>query len=110
MFFNDSSEKKKCLKCGYFLVAPFPLNCPKCKERIPGVEEPKKKTRRMLNKEKEGKVEKKIFSILSDDPVYIDDIVMKSGLRHQEILSILLKWECRAKIKRIPGNYFVLTA
>ncbi len=62
MFFNDSSEKKKCPKCGYLLVAPFPLHCPKCNERIPGVEEPKKKTRRMLNREKENKVEKKIFS------------------------------------------------
>jgi hypothetical protein len=61
MFF-ESTEKKKCPKCGYFLVAPFPLHCPKCNERIPGVEEPKKKTRRMLNREKEEKVEKKIFS------------------------------------------------
>ena len=62
MFFNDSSEKKKCLKCGYLLVAPFPVNCPKCNERIPGVEEPKKKSRRMLNREKSENVEKKIFS------------------------------------------------
>ncbi|MHA1512425.1 MAG: hypothetical protein ACTSRX_11990, partial [Promethearchaeota archaeon] len=61
MFF-ESSEKKKCPKCGYLLVAPFPLHCPKCNERIPGVEEPKKKTRRMLNREKEEKVEKKNFS------------------------------------------------
>ena len=44
MFFNDSTEKKKCPKCGYLLVAPFPLHCQKCNERIPGVEEPKKKT------------------------------------------------------------------
>jgi len=62
MFFNDSLEKKKCSHCGYLLVAPFPVNCPKCNERIPGVEEPKKKTRRMLNREKSENVEKKIFS------------------------------------------------
>jgi len=61
MFFN-STEKKKCSSCGYQLVAPFPLNCPKCNERIPGVEEPKKKSRRMLNKEKAEKAEKKNFS------------------------------------------------
>ncbi len=61
MFFN-STEKKKCAKCGYQLVAPFPLNCPKCNERIPGVEEPKKKSRRLLNKEKTEKAEKKNFS------------------------------------------------
>ncbi|MHA1920382.1 MAG: hypothetical protein ACTSWX_11600 [Promethearchaeota archaeon] len=44
-------------------MAPFPLNCPKCNERIPGVKEPKKKSQRQLNREKkEPKVEKKIFS------------------------------------------------
>ncbi len=62
MFFDDSTEKKKCPKCGYLLVAPFPLHCPKCNERIPGVEEPKRKTRRMLNREKVEKEEKKKFS------------------------------------------------
>ncbi len=61
MFFK-STEKKKCLSCGYLLVAPFPLHCPKCNEKIPGVEEPKKKSRRILNKEKLEKAERKVFS------------------------------------------------
>ena len=62
MFFDDSLEKKKCSSCGYLLVSPFPLHCPKCNERIPGVEEPKKKTQRVLNREKSENVEKKNFS------------------------------------------------
>ncbi len=51
--------------------------------------------------------DKIILDLLADDPVYIDDIIEKSQLEYQVVLKVLLHWECRGRIKRLPGNYFI---
>lgn len=51
--------------------------------------------------------EAKIFKIFSDEPLYIDDVVEQSGLSASNMMQMLLQWECRGWVKRLPGNYFV---
>ena len=51
--------------------------------------------------------EQALFKLLSDEPVYIDDIMEKMPFGHQHVLTMLLHWECRGRIRRLPGNYFV---
>ena len=52
--------------------------------------------------------EKKILNVLSDEPVYMDDVLTRSGLDYQDVMRILLKFECDGRIRRLPGSYFML--
>ena len=52
--------------------------------------------------------EKSVLDCISDEPAYIDDILLKSGLSRHEIMPVLLKFECSGRIQRLPGNFFAL--
>jgi len=45
--------------------------------------------------------------LLSAEPLYIDDLVGKSGQPQAEVASILLRLELRKVVKQLPGKYFV---
>ncbi len=51
--------------------------------------------------------EEKIFRVLSDEPMYIDDIFVRTGLDAQTVSRVLVLWECQGKVLRLAGNYFV---
>ncbi|MCB9771162.1 MAG: DNA-protecting protein DprA [Candidatus Omnitrophica bacterium] len=45
---------------------------------------------------------------LSQEPLYIDDLISKSGQPHGDVVSTLLKMELKGIVKKLPGQYFVL--
>lgn len=51
--------------------------------------------------------EKKIFDILSDYPLHLDDIARSSGMDSGVVSSILMKLELKGVIKQLPGKIFV---
>jgi len=51
--------------------------------------------------------QQKISTLLSDEPLYIDEIINQSGLAAPDVTRILLDGECHGWVKRLPGNYFV---
>jgi DNA processing protein len=51
--------------------------------------------------------EKRIFSILTDEPCYIDELMSESALTITELSNILLKLELKGLIKQLPGKMFV---
>ncbi len=51
--------------------------------------------------------ERKIYKILSDEPLYIDDIFDKAGLEQAKASKILLTLELKKLIKELPGKKFV---
>lgn len=50
------------------------------------------------------KDEKILFNIL-DDPLYLDEIVLKTGINVTKVLEILLKLEISGLIKKVEGKY-----
>ncbi|MCM8798179.1 MAG: DNA-processing protein DprA [Candidatus Omnitrophica bacterium] len=53
--------------------------------------------------EREGE----IYTLLSDEPKYIDEIKMETNLQMSEVANILLKLELKGLIKQLPGKMFV---
>jgi len=51
--------------------------------------------------------ERKVYKLLSDEPVYIDDIFEKSGLEHAKATKVLLGLELKKLIKEMPGKQYV---
>lgn len=51
--------------------------------------------------------ERKIYKILSDEPVYIDEVLDKAGLDPQMASKVLLNLELKSLIKELPGKLFV---
>jgi DNA processing protein len=51
--------------------------------------------------------ERKIYKILSDTPVYIDDILDKTGLDPSRASKVLLDLELKKLIQEIPGKQFI---
>lgn len=51
--------------------------------------------------------ERKIYKLLSDDPLYIDDIVKDSGVSLKTISKVLLNLEFKRLVKELPGKQFV---
>ncbi len=51
--------------------------------------------------------ERNIYKILSDEPVYIDEISDKSGLNSARASKVLLDLELKKLIKELPGKQFV---
>lgn len=53
--------------------------------------------------------ERKVYKILSDEPLYIDDVVRESKVEHAKISKVLLNLEIKKVIKELPGKQFVRT-
>ncbi len=51
--------------------------------------------------------ERKIYKILSDEPLYIDDILGKTGLELSRVSKILLGLELKKLIQEVPGKQFI---
>lgn len=49
-----------------------------------------------------------LIKILNQEPLYIDELVLKSGLSQAELAGLLLKLEMKKIIKQLPGKYFSL--
>lgn len=48
-----------------------------------------------------------ILKILSDEPMYIDHIIDRVQMSSAEVIKVLLQWECKGRVKRLAGNYFI---
>jgi DNA protecting protein DprA len=53
--------------------------------------------------------ERKIYKILSDEPLYIDDVVKTSGVELSMVSKALLALEMKRLIKALPGKQFIRT-
>lgn len=51
--------------------------------------------------------ERKIYKVLSDEPLYVDDIMEKSGLDSAKSSKALLNLEIKKLIQQLPGKQFV---
>ena len=54
------------------------------------------------------KYESLVYTLLSSDPKYIDDICLESGIAPNRIAGILLNLEIKKFAKQLPGKNFVL--
>ena len=53
--------------------------------------------------------EKRVYDLLGDDPVHIDEIVTASGMAVQHVLGLLTRMELTGLIEQLPGKMFVRT-
>ncbi len=53
--------------------------------------------------------ERKVYKILSDEPLYIDDVVRESKVEHAKIAKVLLNLEMKKVIRELPGKQFIKT-
>lgn len=53
--------------------------------------------------------ERKIYKILNDEPLYIDDVVKESKVGLGKVLKAVLSLEMKRLIKELPGKQFVRT-
>lgn len=53
------------------------------------------------------KTESLVYTLLSSDPKYIDDICQESGIALNRVSSILLNLEIKKFVKQLPGKNFV---
>lgn len=51
--------------------------------------------------------ERKIYKNLSDEPVYIDDILEKAGMEQAKASKVLLNLELKKLIMQLPGKQFI---
>ena len=51
--------------------------------------------------------EKKVYSCLSLDPVYVDEIIARTGISASKVLSILMTLELKGLVKQIMKNYYI---
>jgi DNA processing protein len=51
--------------------------------------------------------EEKVYEIISDYPMHIDEIVRLGGMDAGEVLSILMRMELNGVVKQLPGKMFV---
>lgn len=54
-----------------------------------------------------AQTEKKVYSCLSLDPVYVDDIIMSTGISASTVLSSLLSLELKGLVKQTINNYYI---
>jgi DNA processing protein len=54
-----------------------------------------------------GKSERRVYEIIGNYPVHIDQIVRTGGMDAGEVLSILMQMELKGIIKQLPGKMFV---
>ncbi|MFA5255597.1 MAG: DNA-processing protein DprA [Candidatus Omnitrophota bacterium] len=53
--------------------------------------------------------ERRVYKILSDEPLYMDDVVKASGVELSKASKILLGLELKRLIKELPGKQFIRT-
>jgi DNA processing protein len=53
------------------------------------------------------KIQRKLYDLLCDYPMHIDQIVRKGGMDAGEVSSILMEMELKGLIKQLPGKMFV---
>jgi DNA processing protein len=53
--------------------------------------------------------ERKVYKILSDEPLYIDDVVKRSGVELSKVSKVSLALELKRLIKELPGKQFIRT-
>ena len=53
--------------------------------------------------------ERKVYKKLSDEPLYIDDVVKESGVELNKASKVLLGLELKRLIKELPGKQFIRT-
>ena len=53
--------------------------------------------------------ERKVYKILSDEPLYIDDVVKGSNVELGKISKILLNLEMKKVVRALPGKQFIRT-
>ncbi|WP_294351817.1 DNA-processing protein DprA [uncultured Clostridium sp.] len=51
-------------------------------------------------------IKQKILSIISDEPIHIDDIVNKSFIDREVLFNVLFDMQIRNEIISLPGNYY----
>ncbi len=51
--------------------------------------------------------ERKVFELLEKEPLHIDLITVRSGLKTNQVLAILLSLELNGLIKQLAGKMFV---
>ena len=51
--------------------------------------------------------ERKIYKNLSDEPMYVDEILEKAGMEHARASKVLLNLELKKLIVQIPGKQFM---
>src|SRR5437899_12749110 len=70
-------------------------------------EQPEAEQRNLLAAAALNGSDKKLYELLSaDQPVYIDDIVERSGLNSSEVLATLFTLEMKGIIRQLPGKQF----
>lgn len=60
-----------------------------------------------LESKPSGKLENQLYSLLSKDPIALDEIVQKTNMDISKLSSILLNLEMKKLIKQLPGKQFV---
>lgn len=53
--------------------------------------------------------ERKVYKILSDESLYIDDVVKESGVELSKVSKVLLGLELKRLVKELPGKQFIRT-
>jgi DNA processing protein len=53
--------------------------------------------------------ERRVYKILSDEPLYIDDVMKESGVELSKASKVLLALELKRLIKELPGKRFIRT-
>ncbi len=51
--------------------------------------------------------EKRVYNIISDDPVSSETIICETGLRPSEVMSVLLTMELKGLVRQLPGQRYV---
>ncbi|MCG2779068.1 MAG: DNA-protecting protein DprA, partial [Desulfobacterales bacterium] len=51
--------------------------------------------------------ERKVYEIIGNYPIHVDQIVRTGGMDAGEVLSILMQMELKGIVKQLPGKMFV---
>jgi len=51
--------------------------------------------------------EKKVYEIIGDYPIHVDQIVREGDMEAGEVLSVLMQMELKGMVKQLPGKMFV---
>jgi len=58
-------------------------------------------------KETLDELEQKVYGVLSDEPLHLDDVYSRTGLELGELSRVLLQLELKRLIKALPGKRFI---
>ncbi len=51
--------------------------------------------------------EKRLYEVVEDTPMHVDEIVRRAGMDPGAVLGILMRLELRGLVRQLPGKYFV---